>query len=130
MRAAHYCQECGKVQPPAPVDYFAFFGLPYKLNLDTAQLERDFYALSRKLHPDINARADRPRAGVEPGEEFAAQRRLSHVERSDLAHRVSAPPAGRAAGRAVEGGDRRGAQDRRSQEAGRARPICWKRSSS
>ena len=57
MRAAHYCQECGRVQPPAPVDYFAFFGLPYKLNLDTALLERDFYALSRKLHPDINARA-------------------------------------------------------------------------
>jgi len=57
MRAAHYCQECGKVQPPAPVDYFSFFGLPPKLNLDTAQLERDFYALSRKLHPDINAKA-------------------------------------------------------------------------
>lgn len=60
MRATHYCQECGKVQPPTPVDYFAFFGLPYKLNLDTAQLERDFYALSRKLHPDINARANGP----------------------------------------------------------------------
>ena len=58
MRAAHYCQECGKVQPPAPVDYFTFFGLPQKLNLDTAQLERDFYALSRKLHPDINAGAN------------------------------------------------------------------------
>lgn len=60
MRAAHYCQECGKVQPPVPVDYFAFFGLPYKLNLDTAQLERDFYALSRKLHPDINIRGNLP----------------------------------------------------------------------
>ena len=60
MRAAHYCQECGKVQPPVPVDYFAFFGLPYKLNLDTAQVERDFYALSRKLHPDINARGNLP----------------------------------------------------------------------
>jgi molecular chaperone HscB len=58
MRAAHYCQECGKVQPPAPVDYFSFFGLPYKLDFDTAQLERDFYALSRKLHPDINAKAN------------------------------------------------------------------------
>src|SRR5450432_404812 len=58
MRAAHYCQECGKVQPPAPVDYFTFFALPYKLNIDTAQLERDFYALSRKLHPDVNARAN------------------------------------------------------------------------
>src|ERR1039457_3956571 len=60
MRAAHYCQECGKVQPPIPVDYFAFFALPYKLNLDTAQLERDFYALSRKIHPDINAHGSDP----------------------------------------------------------------------
>ena len=60
MRAAHYCQECGKVQPPVPVDYFAFFGLPYMLNVDTVQLERDFYALSRKLHPDINARGTDP----------------------------------------------------------------------
>jgi molecular chaperone HscB len=58
MRAAHYCQECGKVQPPAPADYFSFFGLPQKLDVDTAQLERDFYALSRKLHPDINAKAN------------------------------------------------------------------------
>jgi molecular chaperone HscB len=58
MRAAHYCRECGKVQPAVPVDYFTFFGLPFKLHLDTAQLERDFYALSRKLHPDINARAN------------------------------------------------------------------------
>src|SRR5215469_8992500 len=58
MRAAHYCQECGKMQPPVPVDYFTFFELPPKLNLDTAQLEREFYALSRKLHPDINAKAN------------------------------------------------------------------------
>jgi len=55
MRAAHFCQRCGKVQPPAPVDYFSFFGFPYKLNLDKAALEREFYALSRHLHPDINA---------------------------------------------------------------------------
>jgi molecular chaperone HscB len=55
MRAAHFCQQCGKVQPPVPVDYFAFFGLPYRLNLDTAQLEREFYSLSRHLHPDISA---------------------------------------------------------------------------
>jgi molecular chaperone HscB len=57
MRAAHFCEACGKVQPPAPVDYFAFFGLPRKLNLDVAALEKDFYELSRKLHPDLNARA-------------------------------------------------------------------------
>ncbi len=55
MRAAHFCQQCGKVQPPKPVDYFTFFGLPYKLNLETGRLEREFYDLSRHLHPDINA---------------------------------------------------------------------------
>ena len=57
MRAAHFCNACGKVQPPAPVDYFTFFGLPRKLNLDVAALEREFYLLSRRLHPDIYAQA-------------------------------------------------------------------------
>jgi len=57
MRAAHFCESCGKVQPPVPVDYFSFFGLPRKLNLDVAALEKDFYLLSRKLHPDLNAQA-------------------------------------------------------------------------
>jgi molecular chaperone HscB len=57
MRAVHFCEACGKVQPPAPVDYFTFFGLPRKLSLDVASLEKDFYELSRKLHPDLNARA-------------------------------------------------------------------------
>jgi molecular chaperone HscB len=57
MRVAQFCSSCGKVQPPAPVDYFSFFGLPQKLNLDVATLEKEFYELSRKLHPDLNARA-------------------------------------------------------------------------
>ena len=57
MRAAHFCESCGKVQPPAPVDYFSFFGLPRKLNVDVATLEKSFYELSRRLHPDLNARA-------------------------------------------------------------------------
>ncbi len=59
MRAAHFCHACGKVQPPLPVNYFSFFGLPRKLNVDVLRLERDFYELSRKLHPDLNARADK-----------------------------------------------------------------------
>jgi molecular chaperone HscB len=57
MRAVHFCESCGKVQPPAPVDYFTFFGLPRKLTLDVAALDKDFYDLSRKLHPDLNVRA-------------------------------------------------------------------------
>jgi molecular chaperone HscB len=57
MRAAHFCASCGKVQPPVPVDYFTFFGLSPKLDLNVAALEKEFYELSRKLHPDLNARA-------------------------------------------------------------------------
>jgi molecular chaperone HscB len=36
--------------------YFAMFSLPSKLSIDTAALERDFYNLSRRLHPDLYAR--------------------------------------------------------------------------
>ncbi len=57
MRAALFCESCGKLQPASPTDYFSFFGLPRKLNLDVAALEQDFYKLSRKLHPDLYARA-------------------------------------------------------------------------
>ncbi len=63
MRAAHFCQACGRLQPASPADYFSFFALPRKLNLDPAALERDFYNLSRKLHPDLYVRAtDKERA--------------------------------------------------------------------
>jgi len=34
------------------MDYFEIFSLPPHLNIDTAALEKSFYALSRKLHPD------------------------------------------------------------------------------
>jgi molecular chaperone HscB len=57
MRAAHFCTSCGRVQPAAPTDYFGFFGLPRKLNVDTAALEREMYTLSRRLHPDLYVRA-------------------------------------------------------------------------
>jgi molecular chaperone HscB len=56
--AAQFCSSCGKVQPPVPVDYFTFFGFPRKLDLDTTALEKEFYALSRRLHPDLFAQAN------------------------------------------------------------------------
>ncbi|HZS98291.1 MAG TPA: Fe-S protein assembly co-chaperone HscB [Terriglobales bacterium] len=59
MRAEHFCSACGKVQPPVPVDYFTFFGFPRKLNVDVALLEREFYQLSRKLHPDVYSNAEK-----------------------------------------------------------------------
>jgi len=57
MRAEHFCGECGHVQPALPTDFFSFFGLPRMLQLDEAALEHEFYALSRKLHPDVYSRA-------------------------------------------------------------------------
>ncbi len=57
MRAEHFCGECGHVQPARPTDFFSFFGMPRKLDLDEVKLEREFYKLSRKLHPDVYSRA-------------------------------------------------------------------------
>lgn len=34
------------------MDYFKFFGLPRKLTLDATTFEKQFYTMSRKLHPD------------------------------------------------------------------------------
>lgn len=36
----------------AQKDYFAFFDLPDHLQVDIAALEKQFYAMSRRLHPD------------------------------------------------------------------------------
>jgi molecular chaperone HscB len=44
------------IEPDADQTYFEMFSLPSKLTIDTAALERDFYKLSRKLHPDLYAR--------------------------------------------------------------------------
>ena len=53
-----FCVVCGKVQPPtSETDYFAVFGLPRKLHIDLPALERSFYRLSRRLHPDVYAQA-------------------------------------------------------------------------
>jgi molecular chaperone HscB len=44
-----------ETQPEPAADYFAAFDLPRKLHIDLAQLERTFYRLSRKYHPDVYA---------------------------------------------------------------------------
>jgi molecular chaperone HscB len=56
-QSALLCPACGKIQPPSQADYFQVFGLPRKLEIDAAALEREFHRLSRKLHPDRFARA-------------------------------------------------------------------------
>lgn len=52
---AHLCTSCGKLLPSDSTDYFDFFSLPHRLVVDTAALEKQFYRLSRKLHPDLFA---------------------------------------------------------------------------
>ena len=49
------CPACKALQPP-PSDYFIFFGLPRKLNIDVDKLQSRFYDLSRLLHPDKYSR--------------------------------------------------------------------------
>ncbi len=41
------------------MSYFEVFGLPRNLQVDLAALERNFYRLSRTLHPDVYVRASR-----------------------------------------------------------------------
>jgi molecular chaperone HscB len=52
-----FCPHCSKIQPPPGGDYFSVFGLVPRLNVDLPALEREFHALSRKVHPDRFARA-------------------------------------------------------------------------
>jgi len=50
---SHFCPACGKLQRQlSDIDYFSFFGLPRKLDLDLTKLEEQFHQLSWKLHPD------------------------------------------------------------------------------
>ena len=46
-----FCQNCNALQAPSP-DYFRFFGLDKRLDLDLGMLQKRFYELSRTLHPD------------------------------------------------------------------------------
>jgi molecular chaperone HscB len=48
---ALFCPACGALQKP-PAGYYEFFGIEERLALDTADLQKRFYDLSRKLHPD------------------------------------------------------------------------------
>jgi len=52
-----FCPHCSKIQPPPGADFFTVFGLNPHLNLDPASLEKEFYRLSRRVHPDRFARA-------------------------------------------------------------------------
>ncbi|HSE98711.1 MAG TPA: Fe-S protein assembly co-chaperone HscB [Blastocatellia bacterium] len=83
----HICSECGRIQPVAKgTDYFAFFGLSRKLRLDESALEKSFYTLSRRFHPDYFMNA-------------TEEERQSSLDRSSLlndAYRTLRDPINRA----------------------------------
>ncbi len=64
------------------LDYFALFSLPQHLHIDLAALEKNFYAQSRKLHPD--------RFAARPAEEQQAA--LSASSRLNDAYRTLRDP--------------------------------------
>lgn len=49
---APFCPTCRAVQPPRAGDHFTRLGLPIEFAVDTAELDRRYFALQRQLHPD------------------------------------------------------------------------------
>ncbi len=52
--AGPFCKKCVKIQPVDNLeDYFSLFGFSNSYKIDTAELKKRFYELSRKFHPDF-----------------------------------------------------------------------------
>jgi molecular chaperone HscB len=69
----HFCPQCTKILSVGRHgDYFSFVGLPRKLNIDVADLERRFRSLSRQFHPDFFYNAT-------PAERLASLERSSYL---------------------------------------------------
>jgi molecular chaperone HscB len=83
---AHFCPQCTKILTLGRQgDYFAFLGVPRRLQLDVTDLERRFRTLSRQFHPDYFYNAP-------------AAERLASLERSSYlndAYRTLRDPAAR-----------------------------------
>ena len=80
------CPGCGVAQPvETGTDFFSLFALPRKLSIDLEDLEQRYYALSRRLHPDLfHDRA--------PAEQVASLRATALVNR---AYRILKDPVQR-----------------------------------
>jgi len=66
----HFCPQCSRILALGRHgDFFSFLGLPRRLTIDQAQLERRFRDLSRQFHPDFFYNA-------------ASSERLASLERS------------------------------------------------
>jgi molecular chaperone HscB len=69
----HFCPQCSRIQSLGRHgDYFAFLGLPRRLELDPQDLDRRFRDLSRKFHPDFYYNST-------PAERLASLERSSYL---------------------------------------------------
>jgi len=69
----HFCPQCSRILALGRHgDYFSFLGLPRRLVIDQAQLERRFRDLSRQFHPDYFYNAA-------PAERLASLERSSYL---------------------------------------------------
>ena len=58
-----FCATCGAVQPPGAADAFDRLGFPHTFEIDRAALDRNYFDLQRRLHPDrFAAKTPRERA--------------------------------------------------------------------
>ena len=82
----HFCPQCSRILALGRHgDYFAFFGLPRRLTVNAADLERRFRELSRQFHPDYFYNAP-------PAERLASLERSSYL---NDAYRVLRNPVAR-----------------------------------
>ncbi|MGE0592819.1 MAG: Fe-S protein assembly co-chaperone HscB [Vicinamibacterales bacterium] len=83
----HFCPQCSRILALGRHgDYFTFFGLPKRLQLDADVLERRFRELSRQFHPDYYY-------GATPTERLASLERSSYL---NDAYRILKNPVSRA----------------------------------
>ena len=69
----HFCSQCSRILALGRHgDYFSFFGLPRRLQIDLPDLEKRFRDLSRKFHPDFYYNAP-------PVERLASLERSSYL---------------------------------------------------
>lgn len=63
VSAAPFCVACLAVQPPGQMDHFTRLGLERGYTIDLAALDRAYFGLQRRLHPDrFVGRSPRERA--------------------------------------------------------------------
>jgi molecular chaperone HscB len=97
---AHFCPQCDRIMTlTRHGDYFSFFGLPRKLTIDLADLERRFRGLSRQFHPDYyyNATTTERLASLERASYLNDAYRVlkQPLDRAEYLLKIEGLPAGR-----------------------------------